>query len=216
MTLKRVFILAFCCIYFVLGCTFSPETIESPSQDTMISAYKPGEKLYTAYNIWYEPGKENALWCINYKTGIRIPAGTAVRDVGLTMAVRGKKSGAAPLALSFVTVKDGRKYWVNFTEKFHPGKTINDYLEMMFTTKTFAQLTEGMNETELLGINNGVLIIGMSKKACIVSYGYPPEHRTPSLDMNVWVYWMNRLRTKEINFNSNNRAIAPPVIPGQL
>jgi len=63
------------------------------------------KKLYTAHNIWYEKGKEKALWCINFKTGIMIPTGTEVKDVRLTRAAAGRKAGADRTALSFITVK---------------------------------------------------------------------------------------------------------------
>ena len=218
MAIKKIFILTLFCIYFIFGCASDPKTIESyiSDQDALIESYKPGKTLYTAYNLWYEPGKEKAMWCINYKTGNFIPAGTEVRNVGLSKSMTGRKAGAELLALSFVTVEDGKKYWVNFTKRFHFGKTIHDYLNIMFSEKTFTQLTKGMSETEIMGIKKGVLIEGMSKKSVIVSYGYPPEHRTPSLQMNVWIYWMNRFRSKKIHFDSYNRTIAPPKTPGIL
>lgn len=218
MTIKKTFILTLFCIYFIFGCSSGPETIESPSsaQDALVDTYKSGEKLYTAYNLWYEPGKEKTLWCINYKAGVVLPAGTEVSNAGLSRAVAGRRSGAELLAMSFVTVEDGKKYWVNFTKKFHPGKTIHDYLNIMFSEKTFTQLTEGMSETEIMGIEKGVIIKGMRKKAVIVAYGYPPEHRTPSLELDVWTYWMNRFSSKEIHFDSYDRAAAPPKIPGEL
>jgi hypothetical protein len=175
-----------------------------------------GKKMYTAYNIWYEAGKETALWCINYKTGIIIPAGTEVTEIALTNAVAGRKSGAETMAISFVTVEDQQKYWVNITEKFHPGKTIGDYAKLMFSEKNFDQLTEGMTETEIEGIKEGVVKIGMSKEAVLVSYGYPPEHKTPSLERDTWYYWTNRFRSKAINFDEDGKACKKKKDPDAL
>lgn len=184
-------------------------------EDSLITD-KSTNRFYTAYNIWYEAGKENSLWCINYKTGVMIPAGAEVKNVRIVPSVTGRKQGGGMTAIYFVTENDGQKYWVNFNQNFHPGKTIQDYKDMMFTTKTFAELTGGMSETEIQGIKKGIVKIGMSKEAVLIAFGYPPEHKTPSLEESVWLYWMNRFRTKAINFDSDNRAMAIPKDPDEL
>lgn len=157
-----------------------------------------GGKKYTAYNMWYEAGKESAMWAINYKTGIIIPAGTEVSDINV------KKSD-----ISFITVNNQKKYTVNFNAKFHPGKTTEDYARMMFSEKNFSQLTEGMSQTDIEGIKEGVLKVGMSNRAVIVAYGYPPEHKTPDMNSKVWLYWMNRFRSKAVNFDDYGKTIKP-------
>jgi len=157
-----------------------------------------GGKKYTAYNMWYEEGKQSAMWTINYKTGIIIPAGTEVSDIRVSKR-----------AVSFVTVKDHAKYTANFNIKFHPGKTTEDYAKMMFSEKDFSQLTQGMSQTEIEGINEGAIKVGMSKKAVIVAYGYPPEHKTPDMNSKVWLYWMNRFKSKAINFDDSGKTIKP-------
>ena len=157
-----------------------------------------GGKKYTAYNMWYESGKEGAMWTINYKTGIIIPVGTEVTDVKVS------KKG-----ISFVTVKDQVEYTALFNVKFHPGKTTEDYAKIMFSEKDFSQLTQGMSQTELEGIKEGVIKVGMSKQAVIVAYGYPPEHKTPNTNSNVWLYWINRFKSKAINFDDSGKTIKP-------
>ncbi len=161
--------------------------------------------LYTSYNIWFEPGKEKGLWCINYKSGSMIPAGSKVREVKLS---RG--------AITFTTFDDGQQYIVKFNKKFHPGKTIQDYSNLMFTDKNFAELTDGLTAKEVEAIKKGVIVIGMSKRAVVTSYGYPPEHRTPTVEADMWTYWMNRFRTKNFHFNDNGETIHPPKKGDQL
>ncbi len=170
---------------------------------TCVAAGAEGARLYSAHNIWYE--NPQSLWCINYKKGSIIPAGTEVANVALSRAVRGRKAGAELLAISFTTVHDGQKYWVNITKKFHPGKTIHNYKDMMFTEKNIDQLTKGFSKDEIQAVKTGTLVLGMSKPAVIAAYGYPPEHRTPSTKNNTWYYWMNRFRSKAINFDDNGR-----------
>lgn len=176
--------------------------------------FAQGGKLYTAQNIWYEAGKETVLWCINYKTGFIIPAGTEVRNVKL---VPSKGRRAVSEAIYFETVPDGKAYWINMVQKFHPGRTITDYKSYMFTSKNFGQLTKGFTASEIEAIKEGIIVIGMSKKAVLVSYGRPPEHRTRSLETSSsWVYWMNRFRTKTIFFDKNGKTTKPSRRTNQL
>lgn len=198
-------------LMLLTACAAGGKSADLTSDELLIGG--DGTPVFTAYNIWYEPGKETQLWCINYKTGNFIPAGTEVKNVALSRAVAGRKAGAELLALSFELAETGEKFWVNITKKFHPGKTIRDYANLMFTQKNFEQLTQGFSENELDAIHNGVLKVGMSKPAVIVSYGIPPEHRTPDLESDTWMYWMNRFRSKTIYFDANGRTKAPPVKP---
>ncbi len=168
------------------------------------------KSLYTAYNIWYEPGKEAALWCINYKKGKMIPAGTKVTDVRITTAVSGKVLGGSPLAISFITEADDQQYLVNFAAKFHPGKTIRDYMEMMFSETSFEDNKEKFNAKEIEAIREGKLKVGMSKEAVIVCYGYPPEHRTPGIEADTWYYWLSRFHSKAIHFDEDGKTIRSP------
>jgi hypothetical protein len=157
-----------------------------------------GQKLYTAFNMWYVMGKEDDMFTINYKTGIMIPAGTEVSNIKVDEE-----------EILFSTVDDGKKYVVNFKAKFHPGKTTQDYARMMFSENDFDQLTKGMSKTEINGIDEGVILVGMSKKAVIVAYGYPPEHKTPSLNDNIWTYWLSKMKSTVIYFNDDGKTMKP-------
>ncbi len=154
------------------------------------------ERLYTSYNMWYE--KPEHLYAINYKKGIMIPAGAEVSQVDVTLEKRRSM-------ITFTTVKDGQTFRVEFEEKFHPGLSAEDYKKKMFSSKTFDELTKGMEQKEIQAIKEGKLVVGMSKAAVIVAYGYPPEHVTNTLDAKKWTYWIDRFRSKEVFFDDNNR-----------
>ncbi len=172
------------------------------------TACAEGGNLYTAHNIWYEIGKEQRLACINYKTGVIIPAGTQVTNVRIEKTIAARRSNRQGLAIFFDTLKDQKKYRVTFVAKYHPGKTIQEYKDFMFGTKTFNQLVKGFNKSEISAVKGGNLVAGMSKKAVLVAYGYPPEHKTPNLDMNQWRYWMNRFGNKAVIFNDKERTVS--------
>lgn len=161
--------------------------------------------LYTSQNLWYE--KPEAMWCLNYKTGTMIPAGTAVNKVGFSAIRAGRFQRAQERAISFERVEDGMDFFVNFRADWHPGKTIEDYKDLFFTEKDFDALTEGLSEKEIEAIKKGVVVKGMSKRAVLISYGVPAEHKTPDLDANRWYYWRNRFASKEICFDDNDKAV---------
>jgi len=216
MILSKILIRILFSIVIILALTLSSILATTPAVDGKASKVKVEGPLYTAYNIWYEVGKENALWCINYKKGEMIPAGTEIEDVRLVKAEYGKIIGGGQRAIAFTTVDDGQEYLVNFNQKFHPEQDIEDYMDLMFTEKDYEQLTEGMNEKEIAGIKKGVIKIGMSKEAVLVSYGYPPEHKTTNLNKDVWFYWTSRLVSKAIHFDENDLAYRPVIESDEL
>ena len=153
--------------------------------------------LYTAYNIWKAP----KMKCINFKQGTDIiPAGTEVKGIRLWSQKRDSN-------LNFTTVKDGRKYTIGFTKRWHPKKSTADYRDMMFTTKNFKELTEGLSAMEIEAIKKGILVNGMSKRAVLICYGPPPEHYTPDQNANTWYYWANRKDKIEIKFDHHGKLV---------
>jgi hypothetical protein len=45
----------------------------------------------------------------------------------------------------------------------------------------------------------------MTKPQVIMSLGYPPTHRTASIDMNTWTYWTNRWITYQVQFGEDGK-----------
>lgn len=154
--------------------------------------------LYTAYNMWYEH-PENVS-SVNYHRGAMIPAGTPVSD-----------ARASARRIKFTTANG--VFTIAYSEKYHPGMTAEAFKNRMLTNKDFAQLTAGMSPAEIECIKTGTVQPGVSKACVLVAYGYPPEHVTPSLDQNMWMYWQDRFRRTAVNFNEAGRTIgaATPV-----
>jgi hypothetical protein len=217
MNQPKMFLKTFTFLVFVLSILLSSLIASAPvDENKKVYKVKDEGPLYTAYNIWYELGKENALWCINYKRGEMIPAGTEVTDVKIVEPESGRFLGGTDRAISFRTVENGKEFLVNFKPGFHPDLTIEDYMDKMFTSKNFDELTAGMSEYEIDAIKEGKVKVRMSKDAILVSYGYPPEHRTPSLKEDEWLYWMTRFQTKDIHFDENGMTFRPTDDPDEL
>lgn len=189
----------------IVGCA-ETGTQEIKGTHSLSGPLNIGEKrFYTAYNIWIIDGLH--MKCINYKFGHDIlPAGTQVYKISVN---EGAERINVP-SIKFVTVDGDKQFEIMFIDEWHPGKTIEDYKNYMFTSMTFDELTKGMSEAEVESIRKGTVIDGMSKKAVLVSYGYPPEHKTPSLDGDSWLYWSNRFKTFKVCFDKDGKTITCP------
>ncbi len=163
----------------------------------------PISEGYTAYNMWFE--RADALDCVNYKIGILIPAGTAVKNVMVQPQQRAWHRGDR---ISFTTA-DGATYTALFTAKHHPGLTADSYCQVMFSPKNFDELTAGFTESEIDSVKKGLVVPGMSKAAVLVSWGKPPEHSNPSPDMaNQWLYWRTRFAKVVVTFGEAGKVTA--------
>lgn len=153
-------------------------------------------KLYTAYNLWFE--KPTKMFAINYRRGTLLPAGTELASVDI-----GGVGSRKPF-LTLITATGGT-YGIYLRPKFHPGLSIQQFKDRLVTDKPIEQLTQGLAEKEIDAIREGKLVVGMSKQAVLIARGYPPSHRTPSIDANAWLYWENRFRKKLVHFDKDNR-----------
>ena len=151
------------------------------------------KKLYTACNIWVH----KYMKCINYKMGDFIPAGTEVSHVKVKYSEQDFNH-----FIYFKKAGSKKKYRMGFNTMWHRGKSIKDYKNYLFTEKTFDDLSKDMSETEIDAIKQGKIVVGMSKKAVLVSYGRPPEHRTPDLEKDEWRYWMDKRKQKKLCFHN--------------
>ena len=61
-------------------------------------------------------------------------------------------------------------------------------------------------------INEGRVAPGMTREQVIVAVGYPPTHRTPTLDSPVWHAWYSRTKRYEIHWKGNtvDRLVGAP------
>lgn len=161
-------------------------------------------QLYTAHNLYADHGKVRA---INFRVGNMIPAGTPV-SVKFVEGFENPITGTGEMlrGIKITTLPDRKSYSLEFNERYHPGKTIYDYANLMFCRKTFEEMTAGKTPDVIAAIHRSAVIEGMTKDEVIISYGYPAEHVTPSLHGNTWTYWKNRFKKKKICFDEKERA----------
>ncbi|GIC79225.1 hypothetical protein FMO003_06650 [Moritella sp. F3] len=132
--------------------------------------------LYTQVGMWTE--KDNVI-ATNYKRGEHIPVNSAVKITDVN---------AATVTFTY----DGRSITLKNIEKY----TKVDVTGLM--TRTFAlepvNLTQ-FSALEKTAIEQGDVVIGMTKDAVIISRGFPPAHRTANLKLDSWRFWQNRFGT---------------------
>ena len=192
-------------LLLAFGCAETGSNVQKSPPPASKTALVSETKLYTAYNIWRV--RADLMRCINYKYGNDIlPAGTMVKDVKVVKRDRDFHPKRR-YYISFTTVDDKRVYKIDFTSNWHPGKTAEDYKNLMITAKPFEELTEGMTDQEIQAIKHGTIVDGMSKSAVLVAYGYPPEHHTGSINSSTWIYWSNTLHTFQICFGDDDRTV---------
>jgi hypothetical protein len=152
------------------------------------SAASAADKLYTAYNIWFE--QPTKVYSTNYQKGNILPAGSEVKDV--------KRSSGK---LEFTDVNLDMRFTFEFVGKHHPGLTGEQWMDRFLTTRDFAALSQGLTAAEIKAIRAGEVKAGMSRKAVLLAAGYPPEVATASTKLDTWKYWRHRFGSYLVQFS---------------
>ncbi len=147
-----------------------------------------GEKLYTQFSLMYE---RNCHRTTNYRKGVLLPVNSEVILI--------KKTGGKIV----VALEGGQQLTIENVEKYS-GENIDGIFARTFASQK-VDLTP-FSEMERRGIASGEVKTGMSKKAVIIALGYPPKHKTPSLQSNQWRYWRNRFGTFVVHFEEDRVA----------
>ncbi len=175
----RKSLIMFTLIMLLLGCK------KEIKPNEMATDVQPSQVYYTQFSLFQE--KDN-FRTTNYRKGTLIPINTRVSLVSIN-------SGEAELRI----VATGQKLTIENVPKI----TLDD-IQTAF--KKIAAPNEvdlkQFTQEEISNILAGTAKKGMSKKAVLAAMGYPPQHETPSLDGDVWMYWSNRYNRFVINFKN--------------
>jgi len=165
------------------GCPVGGPKVESPLN---------GQYRYTCCNIRYEKPE---ITDVNYTQGALIPYGTRVQIIEVKKnAVRFQPDGHPEMTLVY---RHGRKIY-----------PFEQYLDRVFLTEDPRRgMTTGKKKSAsskfAKQIENGLVEPGMTKEEVLKTLGYPPAHRTASLESPVWTYWRNRWETYVVYFDGD-------------
>ena len=143
-----------------------------------------GDKLYTQFSLYYE---EDHHITTNYRKGVLVPVNTEVEFVKAS-----RKRITVRIPSYDVTV-----HFEN--EEGYSGEKIDGIFKRTFG-KAPVNIS-GFTEAEQSSIKKGTVAVGMSKDAVVKAMGYPPKHKTPTLNMDQWRYWKNRFDTMLVFFD---------------
>jgi len=154
------------------GGTIQPEFIEP----------KVGESYYTRYNFKEEKGKHNTT---NYWRGNLIPINSKVKLLSL-----GKKKMALEL-------DDGRRVtFVNVAK--YTKRALSTIASELLSPQSIP--LNKLDNSVKDAVVAGELVLGMSKGQVIMARGYPPRHKTPSLDQSTWTFWSSKFVQRTLKF----------------
>ena len=148
-----------------------------------------GQKIYTAYNIWYTDPLD--IDCRNIQQGSFIPVGTEIEPVS-TDDIKNK-----------ITFKAAGK---TFSIRFNSGIrlcSMRDFIAYTFTTRNRAELFKGIPPKVQVRIARGEVVPGMNRAQVLLAYGPAPAVRTPDPKNETWIYWLTDAKTIRVVFRGD-------------
>jgi hypothetical protein len=158
-----------------------------------------GQTRYTCCNMHYEKPE---ISDVNYLKGTLIPFGTRVQILEVRKnSVKFQPVGHPAITLVLRYGKDATTM-DQYLERIFPSEDPHAKLPRMGTGKAAAK-QNAQAEKIRKNIEQGAVEPGMTKDEVLMAIGYPPLHRTPSLDASTWTYWANRWVTFEVYFDGD-------------
>ncbi len=172
-----------------LNTAFADMFDEEEDQSATAKTVPEGTPLYTTINIWYE--RQGKIFPLFHRGAI-LPVGTKV-----TLGDMNSK------AFKFKT-EVGTEYRI-YSRKYYK-MTGQEMSNLFFSSKN--PMAKGgqfhkFSKTEQKQIKSGKLIVGMSRKAAIMAYGYPPTHVNPDINADTWQLWKSRWDKLQVTFKNN-------------
>lgn len=82
------------------------------------------------------------------------------------------------------------------------AESFGAHLSRVFGRACDPEALRNLSAVDQAGIRAAKADVGMSKAAVLLAIGYPPQHRTPSLEDNLWTYWKNRFDRFVLEFQN--------------
>jgi len=111
--------------------------------------------------------------------------------------------GSGGMGFSLTTVDTGMRIQFEYKSANMQGMPEKEYISTI-TSPTPVDYS-GLNAQDQEGIKAGRAIVGMTKQGVMIALGYPAKHRTPSTDLNSWIYWKGRFNVLTVNFGQDGK-----------
>ena len=141
-----------------------------------------GQKYYIRHCFMYEGGKSETT---NYWRGTLVP----INSEATLVSIGDKRMVLQLTGGGSVKIENVEKY------SKRSMATIAHYLLAAQPVPI-----EKFDVATINAIKSGNLKMGMTKEQVVMARGYPPGHKTPSLDDDTWVFWSSRFVMQTIVF----------------
>lgn len=150
--------------------------------------------FYLGHNVWFE--QPIKIPTTNYHKGMILKVGSQATITRVT-------DRTADFSV------EGATYRLVYVRNHHANVSIADVIKRTFLSENPLKSSKyrSFSKSEKANIKDGTIEKGMSKDAVIMAYGYPPDHRTPSINNNIWTYWMHRFKTTVLRFDRSGKLI---------
>lgn len=165
----------------------TPEPAPPPVVASVAPLAAAGNERFTLVNLHPDGSK---LSTVNYQRGGLIPLCTKVRI-----------DDQSRKAMRFTTLEDGREY---VYVRHGSNSDFEGHLAKVFGTTCARDRESGLAAIDRQGIREGKALVGMTKDGVVLAIGYPPEHKTPSLDGDAWRYWTTRFGQMVVTFENGH------------
>jgi hypothetical protein len=150
---------------------------------------------YTRVNFWHEFRRHLST---NYQRGVFVPINSRAKlsPIMRREVPRRRRSEIAELTIRLLDSKTTIRI---MNVRRHSKLLLNDIVYRMFSPEP-VDLSAFDEETRSL-IKSGTLREGMTRYQVLLTRGYPPEHQTPSLESDTWIYWSSRFSSHALVFS---------------
>ena len=167
----------------VMGCR-SKETRDNAAAAKRLQ--KTGQVYYLKYNMHFVVnGNDQVASCANYvRPGVTdgfVPYNTPV--------IFAKKKNMPAIIIQNDNINIKKVVYVDYPSRHFAGLDFEQYVNYVFSQTPVSY--SGLSDLDMQGIKNGEVKKGMSKEGVEIAWGYPAKTSVPSLEENVWYYWIN-------------------------
>ena len=158
--------------------------LKSVRRDVQPPAIEPsiGQQYFTRFSLWYERGKHSTT---NYSRGKLLPINSRVTLDSV---------GAKKMVL---TLESGDTVTLALAQKFSL-RSLDEIAAELLSDREIP--IDRLGDDLANAISQGTMRLGMTREQVLMARGYPPRHKTPSLDGERWVYWSSRFVHRTLLF----------------
>ncbi len=133
------------------------------------------------------------LYSTNYQQDYLLPVCTQVEITKLS-----KKK------MMFRVKDTGVEYEYLWAKKSTPTGLSENIEKYFGPTCPKAEIAK-LGKADQNGIKSGQPSIGMTRRGIVLAMGYPPEHITPNLEQDLWMYWRNKFARRSVKFGGSGK-----------